>query len=111
MLLSVALILAGTAMTFVHHVDYLTSTGRLDGLLLGNPPFPTTLGAVIRGLGAFQGRSFVTLGLLVLIATPVMRVAVSVFAFLQLGDRVFALITTGVPGMLLVALFLGKAGG
>ncbi len=110
-LLSVALILFGTVITFVHHPGYVTSSAGLNPLLTAQTGYPTTLGAVARGLATFEGRSFVMLGLLVLIATPVMRVAVSVFAFIQLGDRTFALITSGVLALLLAALFLGKAGG
>ena len=110
-LLSILLILAGTALTFIHHTDYFTSSTRLDELLKGSPGYPTTIGGVISGLSSFEGRALVTLGLLVLIATPVVRVAVSIVAFIQLGDRTFVAITTCVLALLLLALALGKAGG
>lgn len=50
-------------------------------------------------------------GLLVLIATPILRVAVSIVAFLQMRDRVFAGITTVVLLLLVTSLSLGRAGG
>ena len=110
-LLSVALVLAGTMLTFVHHADYLSRSESLDALLHGASSYPTTIGEVLRGVASFQGRSFVMLGLLVLIATPVARVAVSTVAFIELGDRVFVAITFCVLVLLGVALLLGKAGG
>lgn len=110
-LLSLFLVVAGTAVTFGHHPGYLTSGDQLDGLLNGSGGYPTSLGGIAGGLASFQGRAIVMLGLLVLIATPVVRVAVSIVAFMQLGDRAFAAITTVVLVLLLVALVLGKAGG
>ena len=55
-----------------------------------------------------RGEAIVTLGLLVLIATPVMRVAVSVVAFIQHRDRTYALITAAVLCLLLLSLVLGR---
>ena len=110
-LASVALVVFGTIVTFVHHPGYLTSSGDLDALRNAQNGFPPTLPAVISGLGSFEGRAFVMAGLLLLIATPMMRVAVSVFAFVQLGDRTFTVITATVLALLIVALVLGKAGG
>ena len=49
-----------------------------------------------------------TLGLLVLMATPVMRVAVSVLAFIHHRDRTYALITAAVLCLLLLSLVLGR---
>jgi uncharacterized membrane protein len=48
--------------------------------------------------------------LLVLIATPIVRVAVSVLAFAYQRDRVFVAVTSAVLLILLLAFFLGKAG-
>lgn len=110
-LASVAMVVFGTIVTFVHHPAYVTSSGELDSLRNAQGGFPTTLPAVISGLANFEGRAFVMAGLLLLIATPVMRVAVSVFAFVQLGDRTFTVITAAVLTLLIVALLLGKAGG
>ena len=48
-------------------------------------------------------------GLLLLIATPVLRVAVSIFAFVYEKDKVFVIITSIVLGLLLLSFILGKA--
>ena len=57
-----------------------------------------------------RGEAIVTLGLLVLMATPVMRVAVSVVAFIRHRDRTYALITVAVLCLLLLSLVLGRVG-
>ena len=47
------------------------------------------------------------MGLLMLIATPVMRVAVSIFAFIVHRDKVFTAITTLVLLLLFLSFVLG----
>jgi len=63
------------------------------------------------GLAGLRGQALVMLGLLVLMATPVLRVAVSLVSFLRSRDRAFTLLTSAVLVLLLLSLFLGKAGG
>jgi len=50
----------------------------------------------------------VAFGLLVLIATPVTRVAVSIVAFIRMRDRRYVVITTVVLALLLLSFFLGS---
>lgn len=50
-------------------------------------------------------RSLIQLGLLVLIATPILRVAFSAYGFWQQGDRTYVVITLIVLGLLLYSLF------
>lgn len=50
-------------------------------------------------------RSLIQLGLLVLIATPILRVAFSAYGFLRQGDRTYVVITLIVLGLLLYSLF------
>jgi uncharacterized membrane protein len=110
-LTSLLVVLAGTVLTFVHHPRYLSSRHTLGGLTKPGADFPHTLTTVIRGLEHGQGRAIVMAGLLLLIATPVMRVAFSVLAFVYQHDRVFVVITTIVLTLLLVSFFLGRGGG
>jgi len=49
-------------------------------------------------------------GLLLLIATPVMRAAVSIFAFVYQHDRTFVIITSVVLAILLLSFALGHGG-
>jgi uncharacterized membrane protein len=67
--------------------------------------------SVIQGLEHSQGRAIVMTGLLLLIATPVLRVAISVLAFVYQRDRTFVVITTVVLALLLTSFALGRGGG
>jgi uncharacterized membrane protein len=65
---------------------------------------------IFREAWAFRGRGLIQLGLLVLIATPVARVAFSFFAFLYERDWTYVVVTILVLGLLLYSLFGGHAG-
>ncbi len=77
----------------------------------GHTPFPHSLTEVITGVLDLKPYAIIALGLLVLIAIPILRVAVSVVAFAREHDRVYVLITAFVLAMLLLSLAIGEAGG
>lgn len=68
---------------------------------------PHTLAAVFSGVGRGHGLAIVMLGLLLLIATPVLRVMVSVVAFALERDRRFVLITGAVLCVLIGSFAIG----
>ena len=76
-----------------------------------HPYFPNTLGDVYSGLLSLKPYAIIALGLIVLIAIPVMRVAVSVIAFAMERDRMYVFITAFVLAMLLLSFLIGEAGG
>ena len=94
-LLSIAVILTGVCYYYVLR-------------LLGRAPpaaFPDTLAQVSAGLKAANPVAIVTAGLLVLLATPVLRVAVSIAAFAIEKDRTYVIITAIVLAILLFSIF------
>ena len=110
-LISLAFLVLGTVLTFLHHPNYLTTA--ISTHALKNPTegdVPTHVVGIFDMTKTGQGQGFVALGLLVLIATPVMRVALSVVTFWLEKDRAFVLITAGVLSLLILSLVLGKAG-
>jgi uncharacterized membrane protein len=109
-LTSLLIVLAGTVVTFVHHPHYLSSRHDLLRLTKPGAEFPHSVPSVINGLEHSQGRAIVMAGLLLLIATPVLRVAVSVLAFVFQRDRTFVLITSVVLTLLLASFVLGRGG-
>jgi uncharacterized membrane protein len=109
-IVSVALITFGVVVMFVHHPVYWTSKTELDRLVTPGAAFPHTLTDVAASLRDFRGRGIVTLGLLALIATPVLRVAASVVLFAIQKDWTYTLITAVVLSLLVLALVLGNAG-
>jgi uncharacterized membrane protein len=72
--------------------------------------FPTSPGDVIAGLVHLKPYALIALGLLLLILTPVIRVAASIVIFLLEHDYAYVLITAVVLLILVVSFLLGKAG-
>ena len=110
-LLSLMLLAFGSVLTFIHHPNYSNDARSLYQLTTSTATFPHNLHQLKIALLTMRGQGFTTLGLLVLIATPIMRVAVSALAFMHERDRPFVLITLTVLSLLLLSLFLGRAGG
>jgi uncharacterized membrane protein len=104
---SLVLIVIGTLVSFVRHPADLNSPDELASLVRPGAALPHSLSDVMMGLRELRGQAVVSLGLLVLIATPMMRVAVSILAFLREGDRLYTLITLAVLCLLLLSLALG----
>ena len=108
---SLFVIVTGTALSFVHHPQYVSSPTELQRLTRPGAAFPHTLGEVAAGVRDLRGQAIATVGLLLLVATPVVRVAVSIFAFVYERDPAFVLITSVVLGLLLLSFWLGKVEG
>ncbi len=71
---------------------------------VGEPFELRTVSGIIRGSATFHGRNIIQLGLLLLIATPVARVAFSVVAFALERVRMYVVITLIVLAVLLFSL-------
>lgn len=108
--ISIVVVLAGMIITFVHHPEYFRSRPALGALTNPGTSYPSTISAVIEGVREVRGQAIVTLGLLLLIATPVARVAVSIAVFVIERDRLYVVITTVVLGLLLLSFVLGANG-
>ncbi|MBE7557933.1 DUF1634 domain-containing protein [bacterium] len=106
-LTSLAIVALGTVVSFVHHPEYCSSPQAFQELINGTPDYPYRLGSILAGVGRFSGQALVALGLLVLIATPVLRVAVSIFAFAAEKDRTYVVITSIVLALLVASFLIG----
>ncbi len=100
-LLSAGLIAVGVVGFYVRGMWRSPTTGGA---------FPHTLASVLQGLLRGEPLAIIALGLLVLLATPVLRVLVSIVAFLLEGDRLYALITALVLLILVASFLLGRGG-
>ncbi len=92
-LLSVAVILAG-----ISYFHFLKPAGV-------NLSYPDTLGGLFHGLVKGDPLSIVMSGLIILLATPVIRVAVSIVAFALEKDDTYVVITGIVLLILLFSIF------
>jgi uncharacterized membrane protein len=109
-LTSLTLVTVGTLVTFLHHRDYLVSS---EALLRFTQPHavPHGLSEVVAGALAARGQSLVMSGLLVMMAVPVMRVALSLLIFRQQRDTRYVVITSVVLGLLFLSFILGAVEG
>ena len=106
-ILSGAIILLGT-------IGLVATNGSSDasGMLTYNPNtvphdnLDVSLGGLAQGLITFSAFSWIELGVIVLIATPVSRVIISVFLFAAERDRLYVLVTAVVLTLLLFSMLV-----
>jgi uncharacterized membrane protein len=79
------------------HVDYRSFHSEPEEL--------KTVHGIVRSAFSGESRAIMQLGLLLLIATPIVRVIFSIFAFAIEGDRMYVLFTLIVLAVLLYSLF------
>jgi uncharacterized membrane protein len=70
----------------------------------GEPSEFRHLRGIIHAVADFRGRGIIQLGLLLLIATPIARVAFSMFGFAEERDRMYVAFTAIVLAVLLYSL-------
>ena len=69
----------------------------------------STLAGIIRGVFRLESAAIVQFGLVLLIATPVVRVGLTLIAFWWQRDRLYVCITAFVLMLLVYSLFWGRA--
>jgi uncharacterized membrane protein len=107
-LLRVGVTLAA-AIVIVGGVLYLIHNGRSIPevkIFRGEPADLRQVHGVLHDVLALRGRGIIQLGILILILTPVARVAFSVFAFWQQRDRLYIVVTLIVLVILVHGLLL-----
>jgi len=77
----------------------------------GEPSVDRIVGQILAGAVALRARSIIQMGLLLLIATPIARVAFSLVAFALERDRTYVVITAIVLTILLYSLISGALQG
>jgi uncharacterized membrane protein len=73
----------------------------------GEPAQLRSIAGIVEMAQDWLGRGFIQLGLLLLLATPVARVAFSVFAFIKQRDRFYVGVTLVVLAVLLYSILGG----
>ena len=95
-----AVVLVGAAAYLVRH-----GFGHANyRVFRGEPSDLRTLRGIVRAASGLHPRGLIQLGLVMLIATPVARVAFSVFAFAVERDRMYMVFTLMVLGILILSL-------
>jgi uncharacterized membrane protein len=110
-LLRVGVTLAAAVVLFGASV-YLIRHGRAAPqfhVFKGEPTDLRTISGIVKDALTFQGRGLIQLGLLLLIATPIARVAFSAAAFAIQRDRLYVVVTLIVLAVLIYSLTGGHA--
>jgi uncharacterized membrane protein len=99
-ILAAAFVLAGGVVYLARHpqpvMDYRVFRGEPEEL--------RTVSGIFHEALALRGRGLIQFGLLILIATPIARVAFSVVAFLKQQDWTYVVVTLIVLGLLVYSL-------
>ncbi|SDT60327.1 Uncharacterized membrane protein [Mucilaginibacter mallensis] len=90
---------------------YLQQSGGLAlpaySQFIGTKAGFTSIGQIITGLGTLNARGIIQFGVVVLIATPILRIAFSLVGFVIEKDRLYILITLIVLSVMMISIFGG----
>jgi uncharacterized membrane protein len=98
-----AVVLAGGIFYLLHHGGEPADHGTFRS----QPAIDRIVTEIFAGALALRARSIIQLGVLVLIATPILRVALALVGFALERDRTYTIVTLVVLGVLLGSLIAG----
>jgi uncharacterized membrane protein len=102
-IVSAAVVTIGAIIYLSHHGANLPIYQRFKS----EPTELRSVGGIVNYALAESGRGIIQLGLLLLIATPVMRVLLSFVSFIKQGDKAYIVITFIVFVILVYSIFMG----
>ncbi len=106
-ILSAAITIFGTALLVAEDgFSGVQATLTYNPSVVPHGNFEVSFSALLSGLGTLQPFAYIELGVLILLATPVSRVLISVFLFAAEGDRLYVYITAVVLVVLLFSIFV-----
>ena len=103
-------VIVASAVVLLGGTIYLTRHGLSAPqyhVFVGEPTDLRTLSGIVRDALTLRGRGIIQLGLLLLIATPIVRVTFSIAAFAVQRDRLYVKVTLIVLAILLYSLTSG----
>jgi len=104
MVIAGLVVLAGGGLYLFRHGSALPDFS----VFRGEPSDLRSLSGIFTDAASFRSRGIIQLGLVILIATPVLRVAFCLLAFLWQRDRLYVAVTSLVLVLLLVSLLGGS---
>jgi uncharacterized membrane protein len=102
-IVAAALVLLGGALYVAGHGSTIPDYRAFHG----EPAYLRGVPGILSAARALDGPGLIQLGLLVLLATPLVRVAFSVLAFAHQRDRTYVVVTSIVLAVLLYSLAVG----
>ncbi len=105
-IISMSAVFCGGVIYLYRHGNEIASYQKFTG----EPGFLKNVPGIFQGVLDFKGRAIIQTGILLLIATPIARVLLSVFSFWLEKDYLYIAITLIVLGIILFSLFSGIGG-
>lgn len=104
-------VIISSLVVLVGGLIYLHQSGSLAlpayNQFIGTKAGFTSIGQIIKGLSAFNAKAVIQLGVVVLIATPILRIAFSLVGFIFEKDRLYIIITLIVLTIMMFSIFGG----
>lgn len=97
-------VILSSIVVLIGGIWYLAQNGRMAPdyqTFRGEPANLNGFRGIIKGLFSWHGRNWIQFGLVMLVATPVARVAFCVFAFIKERDRTYVILTLIVLSVLM----------
>jgi uncharacterized membrane protein len=106
-------VLVSMSVIFIGGVIYLYRHGQTHvdySKFVGVPDFVNNPGGIVHGVFTLRGRAIIQAGVILLIATPVIRVVFSAIGFIMEKDYLYTGITIIVLFIILASMISGHAG-
>ncbi|RKR80354.1 putative membrane protein [Mucilaginibacter gracilis] len=104
-------VITSSLVVLIGGLFYLSQSGQLPlpsyHQFIGTKVGYTSLGQILVGVRHFQAPAIIQLGVVILIATPILRIAFSLLGFVLEKDKMYILITTIVLTVMLASIFGG----
>lgn len=100
-------VIAAASVVFLGGIIYLLRHGSAKAnyqVFQYGPAYLRNVQGILGNASTFHGRGLIQLGLLILLATPIARVAVSIFTFARKRDTLYVIITLIVFCILIYSL-------
>ena len=104
--LSMILVFIGGVLFVYRHGHSISDYSKFAGV----PYFIHNTGGIINGTLNLRGQAIIQLGIILLIATPVIRVIFSAIGFILEKDYLYTIITVIVLIIILISMLTGQAG-
>ncbi len=104
--LSIGFVVFGGIFYLYRHGHSIANHSAFKGV----PDFISTGSGIIQGVITFKGQAIIQAGIILLIATPIIRVACSAVGFILEKDYLYTCITLLVLLIIFISLFSGHVG-
>ncbi|MCJ8209351.1 DUF1634 domain-containing protein [Mucilaginibacter sp. RS28] len=105
-IVSMAVVFIGGVIYLYRHGSSTVSYRQFQGV----PAFVQSIGGIINGILNLRGRAIIQAGIILLIATPVVRVIFSAIGFILEKDYLYTAITLFVLLVIIIGMLTGRGG-